>query len=273
MLRACAPTPRRLGWRVAAVALLGSLCGASGEPPLTLSLRAPDGCPTQDALRERVSLLLGKASPSRLSVNAAVVVEPDGHDGFRLHMDTVSAGLRGHRTIAGPSCRAVLDSAALVLALMIDFEAVSDPSAAASASAAPPAPPSASVAPIAPPAASASASLSSSSPLAATPPADRRLRWQLDAAAVIEAGALPGVGAGVEVGAAAMTARGRVGLRGLYLGPRERRLGDRPDAGGDFQMGAAAAEGCLRPSAAWPWGCAGASLARIAGSISSNCTA
>ena len=179
-----------------AALLLGSVASASDGRPSATSLswvRLPgaEGCIDSRALAEVVERRIGRAalvSPARAERAIEGRVEP-GKDGVRWRVTLAVAGesgaVLGTREIeeAAADCRAMDDTLALVIALMID------PDSALAA-----APPSSALIP--PPAASA-APLPSPPPPAPPPAPARRFRVAMRGGPAFSLGLLPSVGAGV----------------------------------------------------------------------------
>lgn len=129
-----------LGGSLLAAAGLSALA-ARAEPPLSLSWRAPEGCPSRETVLAEVTRLLGR-DHARSSIQAEATVDKSG-DGHRLRVI-----LRGDKTprvreLTAPTCEELGDAAALILALAIDPSAVASapPRAVESDAGAPPSPP------------------------------------------------------------------------------------------------------------------------------------
>ena len=128
-----------LGGSLLAAAGLSALA-ARAEPPLSLSWRAPEGCPSRETVLAEVTRLLGR-DHARASIHAEAAVDKSG-DGHRLRVI-----LRGDKTprvreLTAPTCEELGDAAALILALAIDPSAVaSAPPRAPESDAGAPSPP------------------------------------------------------------------------------------------------------------------------------------
>jgi hypothetical protein len=106
---------------VLALALAPSAGSAQGR--LTLRWTAPPACPDAATVQREVERLLGGALPDGPPVVAEADTSPDG-EGYRLALETQMAGARGERVLEGPRCAELAAATALILALMIDPEAV-----------------------------------------------------------------------------------------------------------------------------------------------------
>jgi hypothetical protein len=121
--------PRSIAFFVSVVPVVGlvfagALVRADAPGRLTLDWRAPEGCPTGADVRAEVDRLLG--GPVRLasgaSLAATALVTHD--DVWRVSLATVSGESTRKRAIEADSCRGLADATALILALMIDPDAV-----------------------------------------------------------------------------------------------------------------------------------------------------
>ncbi len=97
---------------------------AAAQSRLSLSWSAPAACPTSDAVESEVARLLVGPIPTGGSpiVATADATEVDGR--FELRLGTEVDGERGERTLRADRCDELAAAAALILALMIDPEAV-----------------------------------------------------------------------------------------------------------------------------------------------------
>jgi hypothetical protein len=254
---------------------------ASATPGLHLRWSAPAGCPAGADVAADVARMLPSASSSRRALDADARVSGRG-DRWHLTLVTRSAEGRGERELDAPTCRAVADAAALIIALAIDPAAApvvpsavpSAPTAAAPVPAAPPgeAPPASASTPAAPsaksPSASTPAAPSAKSPPAApaplTPPTATAARATPRPLATAETpqharpsaflvglsgagnlGELPSPGGGAElaVGWTPRPLRAEI-LGDAWLG-QSAALASRPGVGGDLRELALGARGCL----------------------------
>jgi len=154
--------------------------------PLDLSWSAPAACPSAQAERDEVRRRVGRLepAPSPERVVADVEIRAAGTAGFELVLRTQVDGTTGERTLTGPDCRSLADAAALVLALLINPDALpkAGPPAEPTSPPAPPAPP-----PPAPP------------PPATSPPPTVAPRFAAGLCAVLGTGVLPGLAKGMAV--------------------------------------------------------------------------
>ncbi len=112
---------------------LGKGASVRAEPPpagrehggFVLDWSAPAGCPEPSAVRATVEGLLGSprgaGAAGSLAVRATVVRQDDGR--WALTLATVEGRERGERVLEGPTCQAVADAAALIVALAVDPDA------------------------------------------------------------------------------------------------------------------------------------------------------
>jgi hypothetical protein len=124
-------------------ALLGSLLFGSSlvSPPtehtkedvgVRLEWEAPSECPDEDAFLGRLADAYGR--PLRLDPQAeasiAAKVVRERQRSYRLEIETVVAGQTERRTLEAPTCEAVVDASALVVALALEpFARGGDPTA------------------------------------------------------------------------------------------------------------------------------------------------
>lgn len=183
----------------------------------TLAWSAPEDCPSQQQVQAEVARLLGGEllphDGSDLQTNVIVSRGPP----WSADLTTLRAGRTGRRSIEGPSCKAVADGIALIIALSIDPDAVSASGQPTAASAAP------------------------------RPPAspERRLSVLASVHAQGRLGALPGADAGVGLGLGLAGARWRTELRWTY-GLRRDQVAALPSgASGRFNVATGSLTGCI----------------------------
>lgn len=224
---------------------------ARGEEPLVdLSWEGPAGCPSTAALHERIGQLLGKRGGISRKVKARATAQQT-RDGWRVSILTEIDGQRGSRSLSAPVCADLAEATALILALMIDPDALVNASASATASASP-APESASSAPPSPPP-SPTASL-----LAPAPPASRPFR------PVIAAGIGLGGGVGGLLSLGWMGRSGWLEASGGSGLSRTFSLPGRPDAGARVWPSVMIeGRGCVALATPWAWLCGGGTLRRL----------
>jgi len=206
--------------------LLGLGLGLAGVPslaraqaPATFAFAwgAPEGCPSAALVQAEIDNLLGGAAGDRVRQDLTVKATVEHLALWQVTLATQSGTTSGHRTIEAGTCQGLASATALIVALMIDPDAVAAHTGKAKEPSSEPLP-----APTAAP--------------APTPPPPRPARTTFGLAGLGAAGHLgvlpgPDVGLGATVG----MARGhwRVELRGAY-GPREVRSEALADAGGAY---------------------------------------
>jgi hypothetical protein len=108
---------------------------AAADLPLELEWSAPEGCPSQSDVLTRVRGLLGEHRSAERPVTKVkgAVRQTTAHDGtgaelvLETHVTRQGATpLSGRRTLAGATCDEVTSAGALVIALAIDPEAVTE---------------------------------------------------------------------------------------------------------------------------------------------------
>jgi hypothetical protein len=265
--------------RAALAALAALAAGAAGseaggaEERARISLRysAPEGCPAAADVIKEVDRLLGdRAAPSAAPIEVSARVSQEDGGGYRLRLEATRDGTPRVRELRGPTCAAVTDAAAVILALMIDPSAVaSAPEEAPKAAQSEPEktaqgdPPRTAPGEVAanPPVSPSAPTPSAPTPSAPAPAASSAPPSNAPAGAASRARA-PGVSlglgawAGADIGSIAPLSAG-FGLVGtLFYGPqrfdlglgvwpeRSSTLADRPSAGGDVSLTALSAGTC-----------------------------
>lgn len=120
------------GLRNIVLGVAGVICGArigsTGQAwaeasPFRFTWAAPEECPSQPQVQAEISRLVGgdiQLHAGELEVNALV-----SHGRlWAADLTTQHTGRTGRRTIEAPSCKAVADAIALIVALLIDPDAV-----------------------------------------------------------------------------------------------------------------------------------------------------
>ena len=222
---------------------LGLALIASGPVPkaraddgsgFTFTWRAPEGCPAASAVEGEIDNLLGgrAVEHARDSLRVQATVE-HGAQWF-VTLETESKTASGHRMIEAVTCQGLANATALIVALMIDPDAVAARSGKAQAAEprpVPPAPP----APVPVPAAEAPAARSV-----------RATHGVLGVAAAGSAGVLPSPDVAVSVSAGVVRphwrgeARAAYGLRRVQSDP----LAEPSGAYGRFSFVAGTVAGC-----------------------------
>jgi hypothetical protein len=223
--------------------------GASADEaqlPLELTWDVPEGCPDSGAVVRRVEqILLGPAHATTLVIaNAKVRSVATGR--FELTLTMRTGDVEQTRTLDAPSCAALAEASAVVIALAID------PSHDTSETPAPAEPP-------------REAPTTPSLPAAVTPPTPpvmvpiarppSRLAVGIGLAAVIESGTLPSLAGGLDL-AAALRAQGwRLGIHGTLWLPQHPIFDEASGAGASFDMVQLGAfGGYLWPAGAFAFG-------------------
>jgi hypothetical protein len=120
------------------IGVAGIICGAllgwpqavGAEPSATFSFdwSAPNECPSQQQVQTEIARLLG--GEIQLHEGALEAKSTISHGPLWVaDLTTKHAGQIGHRSIEAPSCKAAADAIALIVALLIDPDAVSSNSA------------------------------------------------------------------------------------------------------------------------------------------------
>jgi hypothetical protein len=219
--------PKLLGLgTLLALAMLGNPRPGQADEAgsLTLSWQAPLGCPARDELRAEIARLLGGTIrvPSGGDIKARAVVLHE--QTWSLTIETQSAGRPGQRSIEAASCQDLADATALIIALMVDPDAVA-------------------------------ANATNPKPVPATPPPDSRpapamqrrsVQYLVGVHAAASQGTLPSFDLGIGGGVGLAGRRWRVELRGTYGLRRDQKAG----AYGEFNFAAAALAACFN----FQWG-------------------
>ena len=201
---------------------------------------APSGCPDGDAVERAVRSRADEAfGTAPVRVRGRVRGRPGA---WRLQLQVRTAGDVDERQIEDPDCTALADAAALIVALTMERTPgrAGDPVLRALE----PTTPTAAVWPELPPPSPAT--------VADTPPPrrpERTVRAGARVSAGVELGALPGVGADLEVAALLERKRFVAELGARYEPPRKARYPDGSGAGGDLSLWAVGGLGCFAPAA------------------------
>lgn len=208
-------------------------CWAAEDPggAFALTWNAPEACPSRQEVQAELTRLLGGkiqiAQGDDLDVHASV----EHGRAWSVALATRRAGRAGgRRFIEAPSCQALAQATALIVALMIDPDAVS---AHAQEARKEPAPPSSIAA----------------APVSRPP---RATEFSLSIHVQTRLGTLPGVDIGTGLGFAMVGRRWNLELRGTY-GLRRDQVAHSsalPDANGRFNILTGALSGCFNLSQA-----------------------
>ncbi len=224
--------------------------GEASEP-IALAWASLPGCPGEREVRAEIERVLGGPPDpaSRRYLRAEAHVSRAGA-GFHVHIVTDLGGAIGERDLDGPTCSAVANAAALIVALTFDPDALARRADAAAPHPAPPASPAAPPAPPALPAAVLAPSLLPPPlpdaavlpeappwipPVAPPPSADRAPRPRpivaLGVLGAASVGALPKVGGGIGGRAGILVGRFRADVSASYWPDQTATLAGRPTAG------------------------------------------
>lgn len=256
-----------------ALAVLAAPAAASaGDDGARVSLvwHTPEGsdCPSRDEVIEQVQRLVGPA-PTReqAPVRASAEVRRDADGRWRVELVTWMGASQGVRVVEERSCRAMAEATVVILAWMIDPEAMAAREGATGAPATPGPPPP----PRAHEAAAASASpappAASSRKRSEADPADR-ITIMARLAAAGDLGTLPGPSLGVGARFALGHGRVRLGLHGALWPGRSTTIASGPDGtplGASFELAVVGVEGCGEPAALPVALCGGLELDHLTG--------
>jgi len=203
--------------------------------------RAPEGCPAASTVEGEIDNLLGGPAADRARDSLRVQATVERGAQWLVTLETASKSASGHRTLEAATCQGLANATALIVALMIDPDAVAARSAQVPVAAPPMAPP-------APPAV-----IPAPSPKEPSATTVRTLSVLAGAAVAGNAGVLPSPDAGASVSVGVVRPRWRLEARAAY-GPRRvpsDPLSDPPGAYGRFSFLAGTLAGCwtfTRPS-------------------------
>lgn len=210
------------------------------EGRLVLSWDAPAGCASREEIEGEIARLLGGrvAISHGGDLDARATVEHPRN--WSVKLATRHAGRTGRRSIEAPSCESAAQATALIIALMIDPDAV-----AAHAHEGTEAVPAVAIPPVA---------------VAAPnePPRDRRVEILASVHSQVSLGTLPDVDVGVGLGLGLSGRRWQAELRGTY-GARRNQVRELPSAAagayGQFNITTGALAGCYRlGQSGFAWG-------------------
>lgn len=94
------------------------LTAALAVSPVQLEWDAPPSCPSEAAVRARIEQqLAARTPPEALRIRARVIAPSDPDGPWRLDLEL---GDRGQRQVAGQSCDALVDAAAVMVGISVD---------------------------------------------------------------------------------------------------------------------------------------------------------
>ena len=247
--------------------MLAYLVAISLAAGLRVDWEAPVGCPDAAAVEAAV----------RDRLDAAFVTAPASvHGRLRGRPGAWTLDLEVHTTnvdarrMTDPDCATLTDAAALIVAVTIERTSTPPPPSEPVFRSIEPTTPTAigwtqSGDPLERPATPRDMPEPEPEPEPAASP--RSVRVGARAAAGVEVGALPGIGADVEIAGLLRRDRFVAELGARYLPPRRARYADAPDMGGDLSLWAITAAACFAPAAGrvrFPL-CAGAEVGGMLG--------
>src|SRR6266540_4083829 len=97
------------------------------DPPILVTWTAPEECPPIDELRAEIRRLAGPVASPAERPEANATVRRAGKDSWLLTLTTRSGALGGQRKLIAADCGELMRATALVLALMINPNAVAPP--------------------------------------------------------------------------------------------------------------------------------------------------
>jgi hypothetical protein len=191
---------------------------ANADAPTTIidGWEAPAECPGGAAIERQVREILVGSQLGAAGLSAGGAVTRLSADRWRVDLTLRSAGWEARRTLGGPTCEAVSQSAALVIALAVNLEAR---------------------APLA-----ARQMVAASEPPPAPPPATSGPTASLGMA--FDFGSLPRATAGLEGSFGWQVPHARFEVGASYFLPRRGTLSGRSDVGATFQFASANLRAC-----------------------------
>lgn len=219
------------------LALLAWSGRANAQGPATRAVQvewsAPEGQPCPDrayVLRELRQRLSRSTASSTLTATGVLTLRANGQ--YRLELATLLNDLPGERVFDDASCQAVTDAAVVVLAWMVDPEAVAAPASDIAKPAAEPQPPAPKTVPVV--------------QRAAVRPREAALLLEL--APQLDLGSLPGVAIGAELKIGARLARVELSAFVASFAEQQaivsRRPSDGTALGGKFALATFGVEAC-----------------------------
>jgi hypothetical protein len=213
---------------------------AEPESGFVFQWLAPEGCPSLGAVETEIETLLGGPAKDRVHDELRVQASVLHGELWLVTLETASKTTSGHRTIEAASCQGLANATALIVALMIDPDAV----AARTGKKTSEPPPTAKPAATPPPSTAADA------------PALGATRVLVGIGAALNVGVLPSPDVGIGAGIGIARPSWRMELRAAY-GPHSVAsdpLSAPADAYGRFRLLAGTLAGCVtvsRPAMVW----------------------
>jgi hypothetical protein len=101
-----------------------SAATAHADGGLALAWEAPAECPSAIEIENEISGLLGGSIRDRVHFDLVVHAVVEHDEDWSVSLDTTSHGGEGHRSFHAETCQALASATALIVALMIDPDAV-----------------------------------------------------------------------------------------------------------------------------------------------------
>ena len=97
---------------------------ADAESGFVFAWRAPEGCPPASAVEVEIEHLLGGPASEHARADLQVQATVERGSMWSVTLETASKTASGHRTIEAATCQGLANATALIVALMIDPDAV-----------------------------------------------------------------------------------------------------------------------------------------------------
>jgi len=227
-----------------AVISLGPGPGARADEAggLVFEWRAPEGCPPASALEAEIEHLLGGPARDHARDDLRVQASVEHGSLWMVTLETTSRTASGHRMIEANTCQGLANATALIVALMIDPDAVAARTSQSQEAKSQPPPPPAPTAPEPTPV-----------PAAPAPRGARTTSGLVGLAATANVGVLPSPDVGVGASVGVVRPRWRIEARAAY-GPRRvqsESMANPPGSYGRFSFVAGTLVGCMTFSRPW----------------------
>ena len=112
------------GLAIAVVVGLASASVVRAEGSLDIAWLAPEGCPSAESVSSEIDELLGGAAGTRAGEHLSVRAMVARGERWLVTLETQTGAASGHRSIEATSCQGLASATALIVALMIDPDAV-----------------------------------------------------------------------------------------------------------------------------------------------------
>jgi hypothetical protein len=207
-----------------------AVAGADEGSGFIFEWRAPEGCPPASAVEEEIAHLLGGPAREHARDDLRVQATVERGSLWLVTLETTSKTANGHRTIEAATCQALANATALIVALLIDPDAVAARTGKAQGNEPRPPP-----------------SPAEPTPVQGRPPGVRATHVLLGAAAAGNLGVLPSPDLGVSASVGIVHPRWRMEARAAY-DPRQVQsaaLANPSGAYGRFSFIAGTVAGCM----------------------------